>query len=251
MADHAAHQAGPSGAGPRLTSDNPASDAPASMGLPSGGLKPPDEAALEAGRLLFAAECTFFFGAQRLDQLPPVAGPEIAFAGRSNVGKSSLLNALTGHNKLARISSEPGRTRQLNFFDLGGRLTLVDMPGYGYARASKDIKADWQGLMFDYLRGRPTLRRVMLLLDARIEVKPTDIAVMELLDRAAVTFQIILTKTDGLKPPALLRKEAEAGQLARSHPAAYPLVSVTSSETGLGIPELRAELASLAVRTTG
>ena len=117
------------------------------------------------------AECRFFFGAQKLDQLPPPAGPEIAFAGRSNVGKSSLLNALTGRNALARTSSEPGRTRQLNFFDLGGRLTLVDMPGYGYARASKDIKADWQGMMFDYLRGRPTLRRVMLLLDARIEFK--------------------------------------------------------------------------------
>ena len=129
--------------------------------------------------------------------MPPLAGTEIAFAGRSNVGKSSLLNALTGRNALARVSSEPGRTRQLNFFDLGGRLTLVDMPGYGYARASKDIKADWQGMMFDYLRGRPTLRRVMLLLDARIEVKQADHDVMDLLDRAAVTFQIVLTKTDG------------------------------------------------------
>jgi GTP-binding protein len=205
-----------------------------------------DPDAIEAGRLLFAAECRFFFAAQRLDQLPPPAGPEIAFAGRSNVGKSSLLNALTGRNALARTSSSPGRTRQLNFFDLGGRLTLVDMPGYGYARASKDMKADWQGLMFDYLRGRPTLRRVVLLLDARIEVKPADTAVMELLDRAAVTFQIVLTKADQVKPPALARKQQEAERLARAHPAAYPQTLTTSSETGLGIPALRAALTLLA-----
>ena len=139
----------------------------------------------------------------------------MAFAGRSNVGKSSLLNALTGRNTLARVSSEPGRTRQLNFFNLGGRLTLVDMPGYGYARASKDIKADWQGMMFDYLRGRPTLRRVMLLLDSRIEVKQADHDVMDLLDRAAVTFQLALTKTDGLKSPGLARKIQEAEALAQ------------------------------------
>jgi GTP-binding protein len=210
-------------------------------------MTPEDEAAaIEAGRLLFAAECTFFFGAQKLEQVPPPAGTEIAFAGRSNVGKSSLLNALTGRNSLARVSSEPGRTRQLNFFDLGGRLTLVDMPGYGYARASKDIKADWQGMMFDYLRGRPTLRRVMLLLDARIEVKPADNEVMELLDRAAVTFQIVLTKADSVKPGALERKIREAEQLARSHAAAYPRILTTSSETGEGIAALRAELAALA-----
>jgi GTP-binding protein len=204
------------------------------------------EAALEAGRKLFAAECRFFYGAQKLDQLPPPAGTEIAFAGRSNVGKSSLLNALTGRNALARTSSEPGRTRQLNFFDLGGRLTLVDMPGYGYARASKDIKADWQGMMFEYLRGRPTLQRVVLLLDSRIEIKEADIQVMDLLDRAAVTFQIVLTKADGIKPPALLRKQAEVEGLARTHPAAYPQVLTTSSETNVGIPELRAALAMLA-----
>ena len=133
----------------------------------------------------------------------------MAFAGRSNVGKSSLLNALTGRRALARVSGEPGRTRQLNFFDLGGRLTLVDMPGYGYARAGKAVKEDWQGMMFDYLRGRPTLRRVLLLLDARIELKAADVAVMDLLDRAAVTFQLVLTKADGVKPAALTRKLAE------------------------------------------
>lgn len=220
---------------------------PPGQALPGPDLTPEAQAAaLEAGRLLFAAECRFFHAAQRLDQLPPINRPEVAFAGRSNVGKSSLLNALTGRKALARTSTEPGRTRQLNFFDLGGRLTLVDMPGYGYARASKDIKADWQGLMFDYLRGRPSLRRVVLLLDARIELKPSDHQVMELLDRAAVTFQLVLTKADGVKPPALSRKLREAEQLARRHPAAYPLRLATSSESGEGIALLRAELASLA-----
>lgn len=205
----------------------------------------PTDAELEAGRVLFAAECRFVHAAQRLDHLPPPAGPEVAFAGRSNVGKSSLLNALTGRHALARVSNTPGRTRQLNFFDLGGRLTLVDMPGYGYARAGKDIKQDWQGLMFDFLRGRPTLRRVMLLLDARIELKPADTEVMKLLDRAAVTFQLVLTKTDAMKPDALARKLAATRALARSHPAAYPEVAMTSSETAAGIPELRAALTAL------
>jgi GTP-binding protein len=204
------------------------------------------EEALEAGRKLFASECRFFHGAQRLDQLPPSAGAETAFAGRSNVGKSSLLNALTGRRALARISSEPGRTRQLNFFDLGGRLTLVDMPGYGYARASKDIKADWQGMMFDYLRGRPTLVRVMLLLDSRIELKASDHEVMKLLDRAAVTYQVVLTKADGLKPVALGRKQEDVQAMIRKHPAAFPELATTSAETGVGIVELRAVLAGLA-----
>ena len=236
MADPTTHPAGKAQPGPHLTPGN----------LRTENLTPEEQAAaLEAGRLLFAGPCDFFFGAQKLDQLPPVAGTEIAFAGRSNVGKSSLLNALTGRNTLARVSSEPGRTRQLNFFDLGGRLTLVDMPGYGYARASKDIKADWQGMMFDYLRGRPTLRRVMLLLDSRIEVKQADHDVMDLLDRAAVTFQLVLTKVDGLKPPALARKIAVVEALVRDHAAAFPRMLATSSETGMGIPTLRAELASL------
>jgi GTP-binding protein len=214
-----------------------AADAPGAAG--------PGADLIEVGRRLFAAECRFVHAAQRLDQLPPAAGPEVAFAGRSNVGKSSLLNALTGRRALARVSAEPGRTRQLNFFDLGGRLTLVDMPGYGYARAGRDVKRDWQGLMFDYLRGRASLRRVMLLLDARIEVKAADRAVMELLDRAAVTFQLVLTKVDGTKPGGLAGKRAEALALARAHPAAHPEVLETSSETGEGIPELRAALAAL------
>jgi GTP-binding protein len=201
---------------------------------------------IEAGRLLFAAGSEFVHAAQRLEQLPPAGGPEVAFAGRSNVGKSSLLNALTGRRALARVSATPGRTRQLNFFDLGGRLTLVDMPGYGYARAGKAVKQDWQGLMFDYLRGRPTLRRVLLLLDARIEAKDADRAVMDLLDQAAVTFQLVLTKADGVKPGPLGRKLDEVRRLARAHPAAHPEVVVTSSEVGTGIEELRAEIAGLA-----
>ena len=203
-------------------------------------------AALEAGRKLFAAECRFFYAAQRLDQLPPPGLPEIAFAGRSNVGKSTLVNALTGRKTLARASSEPGRTKQLNFFDLGERLVLVDMPGYGFAQAAKTVKEDWQGLMFEFLRGRPNLVRVVLLLDARIEVKPSDLAVMDLLDKAAVTYQIVLTKADGVKAEALAVKEGKVGELARKHPAAFMNVLTTSSETGQGIPELRAVLAQLA-----
>jgi len=204
------------------------------------------ELLLERGRKLFAAPARFFYAAQRLDQLPPPSGNEVAFAGRSNVGKSTLINALTGHHALARASHTPGRTRQLNFFDLGGRMTLVDMPGYGYAQAAKAVKEDWQGLMFDYLRGRPTLRRVLLLLDARIEVKAADTAAMDLLDRAAVTYQFVLTKADDVKPAALAAKQAELLAIAAKHPAAHPVVAVTSSTTGLGIEHLRGSIAALA-----
>ena len=203
--------------------------------------------ALEQGRLLFAAPCQFFFAAQRLDQLPPPGLPEVAFAGRSNVGKSSLINALTNRHALARASNTPGRTRQLNFFDLGGRLTLVDMPGYGYAQAAKEIKADWQDLMFEYLRGRPTLRRVVLLMDSRIEFKASDHAVMDLLDRAAVTYQLVLTKIDSASLRALAEKREALAVLSRKHPAAHPALLLTSSETGAGMDELRAELAAVAL----
>jgi GTP-binding protein len=211
-----------------------------------GGGDDEELAALEAGRLLFAAPCAFFFGAQKLEQLPAPGRPEIAFAGRSNVGKSSLVNALTGQHALARASHQPGRTRQLNFFNLGDRLDLVDMPGYGYAEAAKSVKEDWQGMMFAYLRGRATLRRVVLLLDARIEFKQSDFAVMELLDRAAVTYQMVLTKVDAMKPAALARKREATAALVRQHAAAFPEIALTSSETGAGIAELRATLASLA-----
>ena len=204
-----------------------------------------DEEAIERGRLLFARPCRFVAGAARADQLPPPELTEVAFAGRSNVGKSTLVNALTGQTALARVSRTPGRTQQINFFRLDDALMLVDLPGYGYARASKEIKADWQGMMFDYLRGRTTLIRVMLLLDSRIELKPADHDVMKLLDRAAVTYQVVLTKADGLKPPALARKQEEVRELIRTHPAAFPEIATTSAETGLGIPELRAVLAQL------
>jgi GTP-binding protein len=222
------------------------------MSVPAGGLSEARDAGeraalIEAGRLLFARPCNFFTAAQGLDHLPPPEGIEVALAGRSNVGKSSLTNALTGQNALARVSVTPGRTKQLNFFRVEeSPLTLVDMPGYGYAKASKAVKEDWQGLMFDFLRGRPNLRRVLLLMDARVETKPSDTAVMDLLDRAAVPFQLVITKADGVKPGALARREAEVQALARKHPAGHPLVITTSSETGAGIEELRAELAALA-----
>lgn len=218
----------------------------------SGGLaEAADEATraalIEAGRVLFAGECGFFHAAQTLDQLPSPRGPEVAFAGRSNVGKSSLLNALTGRRALARVSATPGRTKQLNFFDLAGRLTLVDMPGYGYAEAAKSVKEAWQGAMFGYLRGRPTLRRVVLLIDARVGFKPADEAAMAMLDEAAVAFQLVLTKADKVKPAPLAAIVARTQAVARAHTAAHPLVLVTSAETGAGIAELRAELASLAL----
>ena len=203
-------------------------------------------AALERGRLLFAKSCEFVLGAASLDSIPATRMPEVAFAGRSNVGKSSLVNALTGRKTLARVSDTPGRTRQLNFFRLDDRMMLADLPGYGFARASKEDAARWTELVFAYLRGRPNLRRAILLVDSRRGLLPNDIEVMALLDRAAVSYQLVLTKADKLKPAELA--EVEAAVLAESirHGAAHPAVLATSSLSGLGIPELRAELAALA-----
>jgi GTP-binding protein len=206
----------------------------------------PSAKALEDGRLLFAKECTFIAGAASLDALPASGPNEIAFAGRSNVGKSSLLNALTGRNRLARVSQSPGRTRQINFFELDGRLTLADLPGYGFARASKKESTQWNALVFDYLRGRPSLRRVMLLIDSRRGLMPADMKVMALLDKAAVSYQLVLTKTDKLTEQALNTVAAESMRDAVRHGAAHPELLATSSQTGQGIEELRAVLSAFA-----
>ncbi|MEO3427530.1 ribosome biogenesis GTP-binding protein YihA/YsxC [Pelagibius sp. CAU 1746] len=205
-----------------------------------------ERAALETGRLLFAGECTFLISAADENDLPPLGAAEVAFAGRSNVGKSSLLNALTGRKNLARASNTPGRTRLLNFFSLGGRLILVDLPGYGYARASKTDIARWTQLTRGYLRGRPQLRRVCLLVDARHGLKSSDLQVMEELDNDAVSYQIVLTKADKVKPGPLKRLIEETQESVARHPAAHPLCLPTSAETGAGLPELRAALAALA-----
>jgi GTP-binding protein len=200
---------------------------------------------IEAARKLFAGPCEFVAGAASLDSLIAISLPEVAFAGRSNVGKSSLVNALTGRKALARTSSSPGHTRQINFFDLGNELFLVDLPGYGFAQVSRSMKETWQDLASAYLRGRPTLKRVCLLIDARHGVKEADRETMKNLDSAAVSYQLVLTKTDQLKAADIPRAIASAEAVARKHGAAHPEVLPTSSTTGAGIPELRAELASL------
>ncbi|MDX2274820.1 MAG: ribosome biogenesis GTP-binding protein YihA/YsxC [Hyphomonadaceae bacterium] len=201
---------------------------------------------LEAGRLLFAGPINFELGVAKMDGLPSADVPEIAFAGRSNVGKSSLLNALTGRKALARASAEPGRTRELNYFRVGDTLRLVDLPGYGYAKAPKAEIARWTALMRDFMRGRAALKRVLLLVDARHGLKEHDIDVMDALDTAAVTYQIVLTKADKLKPTESADRAAETYAAIAKRPAAHPRVLITSSETGAGIPELRAEIAALA-----
>ncbi|MXV44107.1 YihA family ribosome biogenesis GTP-binding protein [Saccharibacter sp. 17.LH.SD] len=207
---------------------------------------PPTEDEIEEGRRLFAGSCEFFWGAQTLEQLPEMRSAEIAFAGRSNVGKSSIINALTNRRSLARASSEPGRTKQLNFFDLNGRLTLVDMPGYGFAKAAKSVKEDWQKTMFSYLRGRPSLARVVLLIDGRVGIKKSDRETAELLDKAAVVFQVVLTKADYLSASALEKRIKEVEEVMASHAAAFPRIISTSSTTGQGIAELRAMMARFA-----
>ena len=200
---------------------------------------------IEAARRLFAGPCEFVAGAASIESLIAISLPEVAFAGRSNVGKSSLVNALTGRKALARTSSSPGHTRQINFFDLGNRLFLVDLPGYGFAQVSRSMKETWQDLASAYLRGRPTLKRVCLLIDARHGVKDADRETMKNLDAAAVSYQLVLTKADQIKAADIPRAVAAAEAVARKHGAAHPEVMPTSSTTGAGIPELRAELASL------
>ncbi len=206
------------------------------------------DADLERGRLLFAGPCTFMLGVVGMDGLPDEGPPEIAFAGRSNVGKSSLLNALTGRKNLARASNTPGRTKEINYFDLGGALRLVDLPGYGYARATRKDAKKWAGVTRDFLRGRRALRRVCLLIDARHGLKDIDEEVMSLLDAAAVNYQIVLTKADKDKPTAIETLVAETAARIRKRPAAHPEVLATSAETDAGLGALRAEIALLAGR---
>ncbi len=208
----------------------------------------PDQGAsdFDAGRRLFAGPCDFIAGAAAPASLPPPSVPEVAFAGRSNVGKSSLINALTGRKSLARVSRTPGRTQQINFFSLSGRLVLADLPGYGFARAPKKRIAQWSDLIYRYLKGRSVLRRVLVLVDCRHGLKDSDRALFDFLDEAAVSYQVVLTKIDALKgDDAQARARAVASELA-GHVAAYPDVATTSAEMGTGIEDLRTALAAFA-----
>ena len=214
----------------------------------------PDPVLAETGRQLFARPWVFIRGVPSMKFLPPEGPPEIAFAGRSNVGKSSLINALIGQKGLARTSNTPGRTQELNFFVPDGYsgeagdlppLALIDMPGYGFAKAPKAQVEQWTKLVFDYLRGRATLKRVFVLIDARHGIKKNDEEVMALLDKAAVSYQIVLTKTDKIKPPAVRKLEAATLAALKRHPAAFPEVIATSSEKRSGLDALHAVVAGL------
>jgi GTP-binding protein len=215
------------------------------MGLTFTLAPEPEDEAREVGRLMFAGPVTFVKGVVAMSGLPPADRLEVCFAGRSNVGKSSLINALTGRKTLARASNTPGRTQEINYFDLGESRYLVDLPGYGYAEAPVAIVAKWQALLKQYLAGRQTLRRAFVLVDARHGIKAVDAEILTLLDRSAVTFQVVLTKVDKIS-----RAERDTvieqvkGALA-IHPAAYPEIVVTSSEKGEGIETLRAIIATL------
>jgi GTP-binding protein len=201
-----------------------------------------DAEALERARVLFAHDVRFLMGCVRIEDLPPADLPEVAFAGRSNVGKSSLINAVTGRLHLARASNEPGRTREVNFFVADEQLRLVDLPGYGFARAGKGVTRKFQNLGRDYLRGRPNLKRAYLLIDARHGLKSVDTEALEALDEAAVSYQVVLTKADKLKAGEAEKVTAKTlGQLAK-RAAAFPRVIATSAAKGTGIPELRAEI---------
>jgi len=212
---------------------------------------PVDPDFVEIGRRLFAGESAFFWSSSAIANLPPARGIEIAFAGRSNVGKSSLINALTGRHALARTSQTPGRTQQLNFFRVSDDLSIVDMPGYGFAAVGKQKVAAWTGLIHDYLRGRATLARVFLLIDARHGLKDTDAPVLDTLHKAAVSYQIVLTKTDAVGRAERERLTETLLAMLKKHPAAYPEIIATSSKDGDGIADLRAAIARLLAERTG
>ncbi|HEV7383609.1 MAG TPA: ribosome biogenesis GTP-binding protein YihA/YsxC [Phenylobacterium sp.] len=201
-----------------------------------------DAEALEAARVLFAREVTFMMGAVAIAGLPPADLPEVAFAGRSNVGKSTLINAVAGRLHLARASNSPGRTREVNFFVADEKLRLVDLPGYGFARASRGDVTKFQNLGRDYLRGRPNLKRAYLLIDSRHGLKEVDKDALDAFDLAAVSYQIVLTKADKLKPAEVEAVTARTLAAIAKRPAAFPRVLATSAEKGTGIPELRAEI---------
>ena len=215
------------------------------MQLPFPLAEEPDAITLEKGRLMFAGETEFVKGVVAMSVLPPADRLEVCFAGRSNVGKSTLINALTGRKALARASNTPGRTQEINFFTVGQDHYIVDLPGYGYANAPVAVVEKWQRLLKQYLSGRQTLRRAFLLIDTRHGVKPVDEEIMTLLDRSALTFQVVMTKADKIKTSerdAIL--DQVRGVLAK-HPAAFPEIILTSSEKGEGIPTLRATIATL------
>ncbi|MDF3348577.1 YihA family ribosome biogenesis GTP-binding protein [Sulfitobacter sp. KE34] len=205
----------------------------------------PDAPSAEKGRMLFAGETTFVKGVVAMDGLPPPDRMEVCFAGRSNVGKSTLINALTGMKALARASNTPGRTQEINFFTAGEEHYLVDLPGYGYANAPLPVVEKWQRLLKQYLSGRQTLRRAFVLIDARHGVKKVDDEIMSLLDSSAVTFQVVLTKADKVKEAERAKILTQVKDALSKHPAAYPEIVVTSSEKGWGIPTLRAIIATL------
>jgi GTP-binding protein len=205
----------------------------------------PDEITAEIGRKLFAGGADFLKGVVAMDGLPPADRPEVCFAGRSNVGKSTLINALTGRKALARASNTPGRTQEINFFTLGESHYLVDLPGYGYAEAPVAVVKQWQALLRAYLSGRATLRRAFVLIDARHGAKAVDAEIMGLLDKAAVPFQVVLTKADKVRRSDLDASLARTRAVLAKHPAAYPELILTSSDKGEGIATLRATIAGI------
>ncbi|MEM6589683.1 MAG: ribosome biogenesis GTP-binding protein YihA/YsxC [Pseudomonadota bacterium] len=215
------------------------------MALPFPLTEPPDAQALETGRKLFAGQVDFVKGVVAMSGLPNADRPEVCFAGRSNVGKSSLINALTGRKALARASNTPGRTQEINYFALSDSHYLVDLPGYGYANAPLAKVQAWQALLKQYLSGRATLRRAFVLIDARHGIKPVDEEIMALLDGAAVTFQCVLTKSDKIRAKDEERLFAQVRSRLATHPAAFPELILTSSEKGDGIPILRSTIASI------